>query len=112
MTVFHCETIYIVEEPDILEDSDLPLVDTIRYKWPEYDCETMVVDPQGMLYLVSKVDPGTFPKLYLVPQWNTEEAEESDRINLVGGKWKLLVCYERLSYQYYNMAILVLRGNV
>ncbi len=96
MTVFHCETIYIVEEPDILEDSDLPLVDTIRYKWPEYDCETMVVDPQGMLYLVSKVDPGTFPKLYLVPQWNTEEAEESDRINLVGGKWKL--SYEHLSY--------------
>ncbi len=70
----------------MLQDAVLTPTKTIKYTWNEPDCETLLVDPEGQLYLVSKVQPGDPPKLYLVPQqWPFPEREAEERIPLAGG---------------------------
>ena len=81
-----CNTIYIIQEPEVLEDTEVFPVRTIKFTWDEDDCETLFVDPNGLLYLVSKVDIGATPRLYLVPQqWPYPESRDDDRIPLIGG---------------------------
>ena len=70
----------------MLEDTELFPVKTIKFSWQEEDCETLFVDPNGLLYLISKVDIGAVPRLYLVPQqWPYPEGSTDDRIPLIGG---------------------------
>ena len=70
----------------MLEDTEVFPAKTIKFTWQEDDCETLFVDPNGPLYLISKVDTGAIPRLYLVPQqWPYPEGSPDDRIPLIGG---------------------------
>jgi len=50
--------IYMVREPVDLKDQNVTVVDTLRFNWTEPDCETLMIDPTGQLYIISKVDNG------------------------------------------------------
>ncbi len=47
--------VYVVYEPDALEDGELETVATAEYIWNEDNSETLMVDPAGIVYLVTKV---------------------------------------------------------
>ncbi len=42
-----CDTLYMVEEPDELRDADLTPYNIILYSWPEGNCETLFIHPNG-----------------------------------------------------------------
>ncbi|KAK7110951.1 uncharacterized protein [Littorina saxatilis] len=50
--------IYKVREPAVLQDTTLPLVDTLRFTWNEQDAESLMIDPSGDLYIISKLHGG------------------------------------------------------
>lgn len=64
-----CNTLYRVIEPMVIKDSDLNIHGELAYTWTEPNCETLMVDQKGNLYLVSKVRAGTRPKLYQIPNF-------------------------------------------
>ncbi|XP_062595958.1 uncharacterized protein LOC134257347 [Saccostrea cucullata] len=54
-------TIYRVLEPDVMNmnmDQVLPLDSTARYTWSEDESQTLMVDPQGEVYLVGNIYSG------------------------------------------------------
>lgn len=51
-------TIYKVREPSTIEDSTLPVLDTYTFTWAEDDAESLMIDPSGDLYIISKVHGG------------------------------------------------------
>jgi len=50
--------IYMIREPDVIQDQHVTVVDTLKFSWTEPDCETLMIDPTGQLYIMSKVDNG------------------------------------------------------
>ncbi|XP_005103706.2 uncharacterized protein LOC101858796 [Aplysia californica] len=52
------ETIYMVREPSLIKSGDVDVVSTLRFSWPEENAETLMIDPTGQLYIVSKVKGG------------------------------------------------------
>ena len=62
-----CNTIYRVVEPLIIRDQELDIHGELRFTWDAPNCETLMVDQQGTLYLVSKVKPVQIPRLYKIP---------------------------------------------
>ncbi|XP_041356058.1 uncharacterized protein LOC121373459 [Gigantopelta aegis] len=60
--------IYRVREPDdVTKDQTVPLDSTLKYTWSEPNAETLMVDREGNVFLVSKVHNGNHPKLTKVP---------------------------------------------
>ncbi|XP_064596817.1 uncharacterized protein LOC135463489 [Liolophura sinensis] len=49
-------TIYRVKEPRDIRDQSLPVESKLLYEFSEKDCETLMIDPQGELYIASKTD--------------------------------------------------------
>ena len=50
--------VYVVYEPDEVEDGDAIEIETVataEYIWNEDNCETLMVDPAGTVYLITKV---------------------------------------------------------
>lgn len=54
----HPRTVYKVMEPPLLEDGSISVVETYRFTWSEADAESLMVDPQGNLYVISKASGG------------------------------------------------------
>merc|ERR1711879_194879 len=58
------DVIYMVREPtNVPRDgtvlkADTPVVDKLTFSWTELDAETLMVTPNGQLYVVSKIDTG------------------------------------------------------
>jgi len=50
--------VYKVREPAVVQDAALPVLDTLSFTWSEPDAESLMVDPQGDLYVISKVKGG------------------------------------------------------
>ncbi|KAK7489213.1 hypothetical protein BaRGS_00019591 [Batillaria attramentaria] len=50
--------IYKVREPATITSTSLPLVDTYKFRWNEPDAESLMIDPAGDLYIISKVHGG------------------------------------------------------
>ncbi|XP_046575879.1 uncharacterized protein LOC124283886 [Haliotis rubra] len=51
-------TVYRVKEPATLEDSSVPYLDKLQYRWSEKESECLMVDPAGNAYVVSRVQGG------------------------------------------------------
>ena len=50
--------VYVVSEPDEVDDGDAIEIETVataEYIWNEDNCETLMVDPTGTVYLITKV---------------------------------------------------------
>ena len=50
--------VYVVYEPDVVEDGDAIEIETVataEYIWDEDNCETLMIDPAGKVYLITKV---------------------------------------------------------
>lgn len=65
-----CNTLYRVQEPEVVKDGvdgELNIQGEITYTWEENNCETLMVDQNGVVHLVTKVYPGLTTKLYTVP---------------------------------------------
>ena len=77
-----CRTVYRVREPRHLHDAQLPVHAELHYNWPERNCETLMVDQVGTLYLMPKVRPGTPATLYTIPSFT----ERYKRVSLTNGK--------------------------
>ncbi|CAL1533220.1 unnamed protein product [Lymnaea stagnalis] len=50
--------IYMIREPANIKDATLDVVDTLSFSWTEPDAETLMVSPDGRLFIVSKVHGG------------------------------------------------------
>lgn len=51
--------IYRIKEPDTLSSHvTVDLDSTLKFRWDEHNCETVMVDPHADVYIVSKVDGG------------------------------------------------------
>ncbi|KAL3888405.1 hypothetical protein ACJMK2_000773 [Sinanodonta woodiana] len=50
--------IYRVLEPDSVHSGSLSIDAKIHFTWDAQDCETLMVDPVGEIYIISKVDGG------------------------------------------------------
>lgn len=59
-------TIYRIREPANITDQTVPLDSALAFSWDQKDCETVMVDPRGEVYVVSKVDDGR-GKFVLLP---------------------------------------------
>jgi hypothetical protein len=59
--------IYRVREPNNLYDRHLSLDSTLQFSWDQHDCETVMVDPRGEVYVISKVSPGRHGKVVHLP---------------------------------------------
>lgn len=46
-------TIYRVKEPATLGDQNLAIHGELKFTWAEPNCDTMLVDPQGIVYVIS-----------------------------------------------------------
>ncbi|XP_076091473.1 uncharacterized protein LOC143063297 [Mytilus galloprovincialis] len=69
------DIIYRVREPAVINQTLTVDVDaTIHFSWTEHDCETIMIDPQGEIYLVSK-NTGVPAKAAHVPSsaWNNPD---------------------------------------
>lgn len=75
--------IFMVREPPSIHDNTLHVLETLRFTWDEHNAETLMVDPHGELYIISKVDGGR-GKIYHIPMeaWT----ESSHRYHLTGGQ--------------------------
>nr|KAG5701277.1 hypothetical protein BaRGS_020639 [Batillaria attramentaria] len=85
-------TIYKVREPDTIQNDSLKVEDTLKFKWREQDAESLMIDPEGNLYIISKVKGGQalFAKLP-ASGWGASDPEpipESDtaRLNIETNK--------------------------
>ncbi|XP_013417509.1 uncharacterized protein LOC106178750 [Lingula anatina] len=61
-------TIYRIKEPDVIRTETLNVDASLKYSWNEDESESLLTDPQGEMYLVTKVDAGQRPKVYNVPK--------------------------------------------
>ncbi|XP_061177716.1 uncharacterized protein LOC133186497 [Saccostrea echinata] len=52
------KNIYLVEEPLLLKDGSLNPIATLHYEWNVIDAETLMVDPNGNVILITKVHGG------------------------------------------------------
>ncbi|GFO09975.1 PE-PGRS family protein [Plakobranchus ocellatus] len=52
------DVIYMVREPTVLINSSLPVVDKLTFSWSEPDAESLMVAPDGRLFIISKVNTG------------------------------------------------------
>lgn len=70
-----CNRVYRVREPDTIEDGWLPVDALLEFTWNEANAETLLADPNGNVYLISKVVPGSTSRLYRLPRegWNAQE---------------------------------------
>jgi len=50
--------IYMIREPKVMQDTSVDVVDTLKFRWTEEDCETLMIAPNSQLYVVSKVKGG------------------------------------------------------
>ncbi|XP_059158936.1 uncharacterized protein LOC131942968 [Physella acuta] len=50
--------IYMLREPTRIADSDISAVDTLTFSWSEQDAETLMIAPDGRLFIISKVHGG------------------------------------------------------
>ncbi|XP_012946250.1 uncharacterized protein LOC106013922 [Aplysia californica] len=50
--------IYMVREPSVLRSGEVDLINTLQFSWTEQDAETLMIDPTGQLYVVSKIHGG------------------------------------------------------
>lgn len=66
-------TIYRIREPSHLGDQHVSLDSTLKFSWDQHDCETVMVDNHGEVYVVSKVSAGHHPKFVHLPSyaWGT-----------------------------------------
>ena len=85
-----CQNIYRVEEPQVLEDTVLDIHGELSYTWQEQNCETIMVDEQGSLYLVSKVPTNQTSKIYEIPPDRFNQTYQS--VVLSGGKAEQSFC--------------------
>ncbi|KAL4231295.1 hypothetical protein ACF0H5_008875 [Mactra antiquata] len=113
-------TIFRIKEPAIVNDQTVELDSFLKFSWWQYDCETIMVDPTGEVYVVSKVCAGSHALFQLVPSsaWGLENRTwvtgavsvpiTSQRLGPVGGDMSpdgreiLLKTYE--SMYYWNIA--------
>lgn len=77
-----CHTIYRILEPERLVDSALEIHGEVDYQWDEPNCETLMVDHIGTLYLIAKVGAQQTPTLYAIPSF----AGRHKKVNLTNGK--------------------------
>lgn len=77
-----CNTIYRVREPLTIHNSQLEIHGELRFSWDAPNCETLLVDQLGTLYMVSKVYSGN-PKIYRVPNI----AWKFKKVNINPGKY-------------------------
>ncbi|XP_052761671.1 uncharacterized protein LOC128204300 [Mya arenaria] len=74
-------TIFRIAEPqvdfslNIGSELNVPLDSTLKFSWDQYDCETIMVDEQGEVYVISKVMSWNQPKLAHLPRhaWGTNQ---------------------------------------
>ncbi|KAL4231933.1 hypothetical protein ACF0H5_009509 [Mactra antiquata] len=80
-------TIYRIKEPKTLQSHITVDIDsTLKFRWDEHNCETLMVDPRAELYVVSKVDGG-HGKMVQLPSsaWgSSHRATVNDGIHLNG----------------------------
>ncbi|KAL4231294.1 hypothetical protein ACF0H5_008874 [Mactra antiquata] len=62
-------TIYRIREPSSLHDTGVNLDGTLKFSWDQHDCETVMVDPKGEVYVVSKVGAGHHAKVVHLPSY-------------------------------------------
>lgn len=79
--------LHAIEEPAALEDGEVPVAWTVRFRWPDgpRDCEAVAVDVrEGMVYLISKkrVPPELF-RVALRPA--RREVQVAERIGSLAG---------------------------
>ncbi|XP_062585509.1 uncharacterized protein LOC134247184 [Saccostrea cucullata] len=69
---YDANTIYRIREPSSIHDQSVNLDGTLEFSWDQHDCETLLVDPRGEVYVVSKVGPGHHGKFVHLPSsaWN------------------------------------------
>jgi len=60
-------TIYRIREPGSIHDQTVQLDSKLKFSWDQHDCETVMIDPHGEVYVVSKVHPGQHCKLVHLP---------------------------------------------
>ncbi|KAH9487733.1 hypothetical protein Btru_069099 [Bulinus truncatus] len=74
--------IYVIREPSILQNSVVDTVGLIKFTWNEPDAETLMISPDGRLFIVSKVTNGQ-GKIAEIPSsaWNS-----ASRIDLASGQ--------------------------
>lgn len=65
-------TIYRIREPSSIHDQSVNVDGVLEFSWDQHDCETLLVDPRGEVYVVSKVGPGHHGKFVHLPAsaWN------------------------------------------
>lgn len=62
-------TIYRVREPRVIADGSLDVDSRLKFSWSENNAESLMVDPEGDVYVISKVQPSHVPKLYPLPRF-------------------------------------------
>lgn len=60
-------TIFRIREPLQIKDQNVTLDGVLKFSWNQTDCETVMVDNIGEVYLLSKVSAGDRPKLVQLP---------------------------------------------
>ncbi|KAL3888474.1 hypothetical protein ACJMK2_000841 [Sinanodonta woodiana] len=50
--------IYRVLEPDTIQNGSLPIDSQLHFTWNAQDCDTLMVDPSGEVYIISNVNGG------------------------------------------------------
>lgn len=51
-------TIYRIREPDVIKSQTVPAESALMFSWDQENCETLMVDPRGQVYVISKVQGG------------------------------------------------------
>ncbi|KAK3088298.1 hypothetical protein FSP39_017222, partial [Pinctada imbricata] len=74
-------TVYRIREPSILANVTVDLDSTLKFRWDQNDCETIMVSPGADVYLISK-DQSRRSKLVKLPSttWGSGE-----RVNVTQG---------------------------
>ena len=62
-----CNVIYRIKEPAILQNGSLDVDATVTFSWDELNSETLLVDPHGHVFLISKLEPQKPALLYQIP---------------------------------------------
>ena len=76
----------------MIEDGILIVEGVLEFSWEENNSETLLSDPDGGVYLISKVLPASIPSLYRLPEeWLGEE-----RVNITQSMWVYLISKEDL----------------
>lgn len=66
----HVNNIYKIKEPSSIKDQHISVHsgDKLHFSWDEQNAETLMVDPQANLYVVSKVSNGHHAKITRIPK--------------------------------------------